>query len=69
MIICLYVDDMLIFSTHINAINETKMFLSSQFYMKDLGEAYVILGVKVTKIENGFIFVFITLCGKVIEEV
>ena len=53
-IICLYVDDMLIFGSHINAINSTKQFLSSKFEMKDLGEADVILGVKVTRTENGF---------------
>lgn len=53
-IVCLYVDDMLIFGTHIDVINETKMFLSSKFEMKDLGETDVILGVKVTKTSNGF---------------
>ncbi|KAK4394090.1 Copia protein [Sesamum angolense] len=35
-------------------INETKRFLSFQFEMKDLGEADVILGVKIRKAENGF---------------
>ncbi|CAN0884979.1 Retrovirus-related Pol polyprotein from transposon TNT 1-94, partial [Linum grandiflorum] len=34
-IVCLYVDDMLIFSTDLSAINETKAFLSSKFEMKD----------------------------------
>ena len=38
-IICLYVDDMLIFGPNVNVINETKNFLSSKFEMKDLGEA------------------------------
>ena len=54
-IICLYVDDMLLFGTHINVINTTKLFLSSKFDMKNLGEADVILGVKVTRNGNGFI--------------
>ncbi|KAL0373734.1 UNVERIFIED_CONTAM: Retrovirus-related Pol polyprotein from transposon TNT 1-94 [Sesamum radiatum] len=53
-IICLYVDDMLIFGTNLMVINDTKSFLSSQFEMKDLGEADVILGVKIRKTENGF---------------
>ncbi|KAL0367959.1 UNVERIFIED_CONTAM: Retrovirus-related Pol polyprotein from transposon TNT 1-94 [Sesamum calycinum] len=44
-IICLYVDDMLIFGSNLQVINETKKFLCSQFDMKDLGEADVILGV------------------------
>ena len=37
-IICLYVDDMLIVSTNMQGINETKKYLTSQFKMKDLGE-------------------------------
>jgi len=52
-IICLYVDDMLIFGTNVTVVNETKSFLSSHFDMKDLGEADVILGIKMRKIDNG----------------
>nr|GEV52389.1 zinc finger, CCHC-type [Tanacetum cinerariifolium] len=37
--ICLYVDDMLIFGTDQDQVNKTKEFLSSKFDMKDLGEA------------------------------
>ena len=40
-IICLYVDDMLIFGSNISCLNEIKKFLSSKFDMKDLGEAGV----------------------------
>nr|GEY25604.1 zinc finger, CCHC-type [Tanacetum cinerariifolium] len=43
-IICLYVDDMLIFGTDQNQVDKTKKFLSSRFSMKDMGEADVILG-------------------------
>ncbi|GKA67393.1 zinc finger, CCHC-type containing protein [Tanacetum coccineum] len=42
-IICLYVDDMLIFGTDQNQVDETKKFLSSSFSMKDMGEADKIL--------------------------
>ncbi|GKA87608.1 zinc finger, CCHC-type containing protein [Tanacetum coccineum] len=42
-IICLYVDDMLIFGTDQNQVDKTKKFLSSRFSMKDMGEADVIL--------------------------
>ncbi|GJT04459.1 zinc finger, CCHC-type containing protein [Tanacetum coccineum] len=42
-IICLYVDDMLIFGTDRNHVDKTKMFLSSKFSMKDMGEADIIL--------------------------
>ena len=44
-IICLYVDDMLIFSTCNDVVIITKSFLASKFDMKDMGEASVILGV------------------------
>nr|KAJ0204103.1 hypothetical protein LSAT_V11C500253940 [Lactuca sativa] len=43
--ICLYVDDMLIFGTDLEEVDKTKKFLSSSFDMKDMGEAEVILGI------------------------
>ena len=46
-IICLYVDDMLIFGTNMNVVIKTKNFLTSKFDMKDMGEVKVILGVKI----------------------
>jgi hypothetical protein len=52
-ILCLYVDDILIFGTNIDVINEVKSFLSKSFDMKDLGEADVILNIKLVKDENG----------------
>nr|GEU45006.1 zinc finger, CCHC-type [Tanacetum cinerariifolium] len=41
-IICLHVDDMLIFGTNQNQVDKTKKFLSSRFSMKDMGEVDVI---------------------------
>jgi len=41
-IILLYVDDMLIFSTNMDVVNETKKLLSSSLEMKDMGEADMI---------------------------
>nr|GEV64424.1 zinc finger, CCHC-type [Tanacetum cinerariifolium] len=41
--ICLYVDDMLIFETDQNQVDKAKKFLSSKFSMKDMGEADIIL--------------------------
>nr|GEZ83180.1 hypothetical protein [Tanacetum cinerariifolium] len=52
-IICLYVDDMLIFGTDQDQVNKTKEFLSSKFDMKDLGEAEVILGIRIKRGNNG----------------
>ena len=51
-IICLYVDDMLIFGTSMNVINETKNFLASNFDMKGTREADVILGIKIVKCDD-----------------
>nr|GFA05921.1 zinc finger, CCHC-type [Tanacetum cinerariifolium] len=42
-IICIYVDDMLIFGTDQVLVDLTMEFLSSRFIMKDMGEADVIL--------------------------
>ena len=52
-IICLYVDDMLIFGTSMSIIHDTKAFLASNFYIKDMGEAKMILGVKIIRNEYG----------------
>jgi hypothetical protein len=52
-ILCLYVDDILIFGTSIEVINELKSFLSQSFDTKDLGEADIIFNIKLIKGENG----------------
>ena len=43
----LYVDDILLASSDVSLLLETKKFLSSKFYMKDLGEASFVLGIKI----------------------
>lgn len=53
MIIYLYVDDMLILSFNIGTINETKMMLAFNFDLKDMGEAYVVLDIKINSILKG----------------
>ena len=52
-IVCLYVDDMLILETNIEIIKSIKKLLSNNFDMKDLGVADVILGIKITRIPDG----------------
>ena len=54
-IICLYVDDMLIFGTDQLQVDKMKMLLSSKFSIKDLGEADVILGIRIIRENNGLI--------------
>ena len=43
----LYVDDILLASSDVNLLLETKKFLSSKFDMKDLGEASFVLGIEI----------------------
>lgn len=52
-IICLYVDDLLIFGSNIQTINDVKSLLCNNFYMKDLEEASAILGIKITRSKQG----------------
>ncbi|GKB27836.1 zinc finger, CCHC-type containing protein [Tanacetum coccineum] len=52
-IICLYVDDMLIFGTDKVQVDLTKEFLSSKFSVKDMGEVDVILCIKIKHESNG----------------
>ena len=52
-VICLYVDDMMIFGTSQKVVCETKKFLGSKLDMKDLGKVEMILGIKITKTPNG----------------
>jgi hypothetical protein len=52
-ILCLYVDDILILGTSLDVIKETKDFLSNNFEMKDLGETDVILKIKLLREGNG----------------
>jgi hypothetical protein len=49
------VDDILIFGTSIDVINDVESFSFQNFDMKDLGEADVILNIKLIKGENEII--------------
>jgi hypothetical protein len=51
-ILCLCVDDILIFRTSLDVINEVKTFLCQSFDMKDQCEIDVILNIKLIKGEN-----------------
>jgi hypothetical protein len=52
-ILCLYVDDILIFGTSLDVIKKVKDFLSNNFVMKDLGQANVILNIKLKREGSG----------------
>jgi hypothetical protein len=52
-ILCLYVNDILIFGTSLNVNKEVKEFLSQNFEMKDLGETDVIFNIKLVREGDG----------------
>ncbi|KAL0545206.1 hypothetical protein IC582_020355 [Cucumis melo] len=52
-IVCIYIDDILIFGSNLHVINDVKSMLSVNFDMKDVDETYVILGINITRTENG----------------
>ncbi|KAH9751211.1 hypothetical protein KPL71_014192 [Citrus sinensis] len=54
-ILCLYVDDMLIVGSDDDMIKSTKNMLKSKFDMKDMGLTDVILGIKISRASNGLI--------------
>lgn len=54
-IVCLYIDDMLIFGSNTNIIKATKQMLTNKFDMKNIGVADVILGMKISKTYDGLI--------------
>lgn len=49
LIVALYVDDMVIFAPSVEAMKPLKQALARRFEMKDLGEAKLILGIRITR--------------------
>ena len=43
----LYVDDILLASSDLGLLHETKKFLSMNFEMKDMGEATYVIGIEI----------------------
>ena len=43
----LYIDEILLSSSHENLLNDTKRILFANFNMKDLGEAFFVLGIEI----------------------
>ena len=55
LIVCLYVNDMLIVGSDDKMITSTKNMLNSRFDMKDMGLADVILGIKIKRTSDGLV--------------
>lgn len=51
-VICFYVNDLLICNSNIHFVNNMKSLLCNKFNMNDLRES-VILGIKFTRLEKG----------------
>ena len=66
-ILCLYVDDILIFGSSLKVIEEVKGFLTNNFEIKDLGEANVILNIKLLREGDGGVTLSQSHCGKCAE--
>ena len=67
-ILCLYVDDLLIVGSNDEMIKATKRLLNSKFDMKDIGLADVILGVKITKTSGGIVLSQAHNVNKILEK-
>lgn len=52
-ILCFYVDDLLIFRSNLHTVNNVISLLCNKFDTKDLEEASVILGIKITRSKKG----------------
>ena len=66
-LLCLYVDDMLILGSNNDIINQTKNMLKSKFDMKDMGLADVILGIKILRKSEGYILTQSHYAEKILE--
>lgn len=67
-IVCLYVDDMLICGSNEYIIKSTKNMLTKWFDMKDLGLADVILGIKVSRVSGGYVLSQSHYVEKILEK-
>ena len=68
-IVCLYVDDMLIIGSNNDIIKTTKRMLTSEFDMKDLGVADVIPGMKISRKSDGLVLSQSHYVKKVLEKI
>ena len=67
-IVCLYVDDILIMSKDIDDVNASKIMWFRKFDMKDLGVANLILGVRIIKTPQGLALYQSHYIGKVLDK-
>lgn len=68
MILCLYVDDMLIVGSNDKMVKSTKDILHSRFHMKDMSLADVILGIKILRTPSGLVLNQSHYVDKILEK-
>ncbi|KAJ9559825.1 hypothetical protein OSB04_004985 [Centaurea solstitialis] len=67
-ILCLYVDDMLIIGSNDKMVKSTKNMLKARFDMKDMGLANVILGIQISRTQNGLALSQAHYVDKILEK-
>ena len=68
MILCLYINDILIFGSDMQIINDIKHFLSQNFDMEGLGQANLILNSKILKNNDGYVLSQTYYIEKIVEK-
>ena len=68
LIVCVYVDDLLVTGTALNAIVEFKRDMSTKFEMSDLGKLTYYLGIEVHQLEKGIVLMQDRYAQKILEE-
>ena len=64
----MYIDDMLIIGSNSEIIRATNAWSTSKFDMKDMGLAYVILGIKISKSKNDLVLTQDHYVNKILEK-
>ena len=67
-IVCLYVDDILIIGSNNDMSKTIKKMLNKHFDMKDIGIADVILGMKITKTSKGYVLLQSHYIEKILDK-
>ena len=67
-ILCLYVDDMLIVGSNDRMIKNTKKMLNSNFDIKDMRLADIILGIKISRTSDGLILTQSHYVDKILQK-
>ena len=67
-IVCLYVDDMLIIGSNNKIIKTTKKMLNSKFDMNDMGKTDVILGMKIIRTSDRYVLSQSHYVEKILEK-